>query len=324
MNRKRKVKLYNLRGEPEPNFNQIVCDWLEGMIEIKEHQPPKQLSSLLKSYKDALNNIVTASPSQVEGGKCDQVLMSNLTKIMFGDDITSQIRDRLKDENINPAGFRSTISQSVAKNTGENFVNIIVWAIANYLSHQDEILVDKGVPPALKSLIKLRRSFTDITGEERILEIPIECDFCIFSRSNPQNAIICSAKTRLKEIFHIGTMWKIFFDMIDDDYCLSKWNLSKVVPEASTKNMLYVFITADMIHKEGKNTQGADVERDEPRNLIAVDASFFDYVFVSKTGISHVSNTLNLLGKREALFHELGCLLDLIEQKFNREIFSPD
>ena len=36
------------------------------------------------------------------------------------------------------------------------------------------------------------------------------------------------------------------------------------------------------------------------------------YVFVSKTGISRVSNTLNLLGKREALFYELGCLLDLI------------
>ncbi|MEY3868468.1 MAG: hypothetical protein RLZZ338_2359 [Cyanobacteriota bacterium] len=33
-------------------------------------------------------------------------------------------------------------------------------------------------------------------------------------------------------------------------------------------------------------------------------------IFVSKTGISRVSNTLNLLGKREALFHELGCLLD--------------
>jgi hypothetical protein len=47
-----------------------------------------------------------------------------------------------------------------------------------------------------------------------------------------------------------------------------------------------------------------------------MDASFFDYVFVSKTGISHVSNTLKLSGIREALFHELGCLIDMTEQKF--------
>ena len=70
-----------------------------------------------------------------------------------------------------------------------------------------------------------------------------------------------------------------------------------------------------MVAKGGRKTQGSDVERPQPRNLIAMDASFFDYVFVSKTGIPHVANTI-ALGTRGALFHELGCLTKLIEQKF--------
>src|SRR6185503_15231338 len=113
------------------------------------------------------------------------------------------------------------------------------------------------------------------------------------------NAIVVSAKTRLKEIFHVGTMWKLLFDMLDDDYCLDKWGLSGPTGEIK---MRYVFATADNIPAGGKQTQGPDVERAEVRNLIAMDASFFDYVFVSKSGIDHVSPTLNVSLGREALF----------------------
>jgi len=70
-----------------------------------------------------------------------------------------------------------------------------------------------------------------------------------------------------------------------------------------------------MVKEGGRKSQGPDVEREEPRNLIAMDASFFDYVFVSKSDIPHVSATLELPDK-EALFHELGCLWNLVEQKF--------
>lgn len=322
MTRKRKINLYNRQGEPERNFNQLVVSWLDGSQSIKEHQTPKQFESLLAAYNRELKTIIETSAQEIEKWKAHQVLLSNLTKILFGDDITAQVRQRLVDENINPGGFRSTISQSVAKNTGENFVNIIVWAIADALSHQDEVLIDKGVPPALKKILKLTKVFTNAEGEERRLELPVECDFCIFSRSNPENAIIASAKTRLKEVFHIGTMWKLIFDMIGDDYCYTKWNIKPLIEGVSVENMLYVFATADMIHEKGVNTQGPDVERDTIRNLIAADASFFDYVFVSKQTISHVSTTLNLGSGREKLFHELGCLLDLIEQKYAKIGFS--
>ena len=110
-------------------------------------------------------------------------------------------------------------------------------------------------------------------------------------------------------------MWKIFFDMINDQNSLDKWNLN-TNDGADLRKTLYLFVTADMVKKGAKKSQGGDVERDEPRNLIAMDASFFDYVMVSKTGISHVSESLNLTSKKESLFHELGCLIDLIEQKF--------
>ena len=45
-----------------------------------------------------------------------------------------------------------------------------------------------------------------------------------------------------------------------------------------------------------------------------------EYVFVSKRGIPHLASTLSLGQRREAMFHELGCLLDLVQQKFNVDI----
>jgi len=129
-------------------------------------------------------------------------------------------------------------------------------------------------------------------------------------------------------------MWKLFFDIQSDQYCLDRWrlkttphqkpgtllaSLEEAVPvaEARKLDMLYVFATADLI-PPSKRGQGPDIVREDPRNLIKMDASFFDYVFVSHTGdrFKHISSSLNLQGGRETLFHELGCLLDLIEQKF--------
>ena len=140
----------------------------------------------------------------------------------------------------------------------------------------------------------------------------------IFLRSDPSKVILISAKTRLKEVFHIGTMWKLLFDTLDDPHCLAKWGLARD-SNISVSDMLYVFATADMVKEGGTNSQGPDVDRIKPRNLIAMDASFFDYVFVSKSGIPHVENTIDLTD-RGALFHELGCIVDLIEKKFTIDL----
>ncbi|MMZ49039.1 hypothetical protein D1872_107250 [compost metagenome] len=315
------VRLYK-EGKPCENFNQRIKNWLEMREVLKEHATPKAFESLRKLYSQNLDELLLVSENPNDRWSAHRNLLSNLTNVMYGIDIAAELAPRLSPESINLSGFRTALSQGAAKNTGENFINIIVYILADILSNQDEVLVVKGLPPMLREPLTLKRIFTRKDGVMREIKIPIEGDLCVFSRSNPFNAIVVNAKTRLKEIFHIGTMWKIFFDMIDDDYLLNKWGLRKdpALPSVLSTNMHYVFITADMIKTDGTNTQGGDVERDDVRNLIAMDASFFDYVFVSKQNISHVSNSIDINSEREALFHELGCLLDMINQKFNINI----
>jgi hypothetical protein len=240
-------------------------------------------------------------------------MLSSLTDLLFGDDISATLAARLSQERINQQGVRSALAQGFVKNTGENFINVIVYALADLLSGQDDVLVDKGLPVPVRPFITTKRSFTGADGTIREISIPIECDIAIWHRQRPAEAIIVSAKTRLKEVFHIGTMWKLLYDMLGDDYCRTKWGLAGPTEKP---DMLYVFATADMVRPTGTRTQGPDVERDTVRNLIAMDASFFDYVFVSKAKIAHVSETLDLRKGREALFHELGCLVSLISQRF--------
>lgn len=312
MARRRVPRLYGDGGAPNPGFNAMVKGWLELSLVVAEHSPPKAFDTVREAYDLALRALLNA-PEPLNKVAAHKFLLSSLTDLLFDVDLSAELAARLPAAKINDAGFRTTLAQAVAKNAGENFTNAIVYALSDALGGQDEVLVDKGLPPHLRQNLTLKRTFHGTTGEPRVLEIPIETDLCIFSRSDPTTAIIVSAKTRLKEVFHIGTMWKLLFDMIGDEPTLKKWGL-----EASNagKNMLYVFATADMISKGGRKTQGPDVEREQPRNLIAMDASFFDYVFVSKRGIPHVAGTVNLKGGREALFHELGTILDLIAQHF--------
>jgi hypothetical protein len=305
-----KQPLYDAEGIPVEGFNRLVGGWLDGSVKVREHKPPAQFDKLRDAYDTALDALEkTGLPRREAHVK----LLSELTDLSQGQDLSTALAKRLSAGPINEGGFRSALSQGFAKNTGENFINLIVYALADILGDQDEVLVDKGRPRPLGELLTLRREFTTPDGSSRELTIPIESDLAVWRRSDPGDAIVVSAKTRLKEVFHVGTMWKLFFDMLDDDYCQEKWGLEG--PEGASK-MRYVFATADNVPKGGSKTQGGDVERDEVRNLIAADASFFDYVFVSKSGIPHVSGTLDLDSGREALFHELGCLVGMIEQQF--------
>lgn len=287
----------------------MVNEWLSDRLTPAEHSPAVAFEPVRRQYDARLATF----PGGENQREIHRALLSNLTNLLLGVDITGHLGRRLSGELLNDGGgFRSAQSQGAAKNNGENFVNAIVYALSDLLAGQDEILIDKGVPPRLKDALHLKRTVR-LAGGEEILQIPIECDFAIYQRSNPLNAIVISAKTRLKEVFHVGTMWKLFFDMTGDDYCKAKWSLSST---AEVSEILYCFATADMVPPGGAATQGPDVERPSPRNLIKMDASFFDYVFVSKPAIGHVSSRLDLSRGREALFHELGCLIDLIEQKF--------
>lgn len=299
-------RLYDAKTKvPVDGFNALVVRWLKDEVFIHEHKPAAAFSPVRTIYDQEI--------SLLGGGRdAHRELLSRLTPLLLNVDLSTHLQSRLLGDLINETGFRTALSQGQAKNNGENFVNTIVYALAQLLSHQDDVLVQKGTPPGLQASLCLKRKVKLASGEQE-LRIPIECDFAIFRRSDPTDAVVVSAKTRLKEVFHIGTMWKLLFDMVSDDYCERKWQLTS---GGSTANIEYCFATADMIPPKGTKTQGPDVERDKPRNLIAMDASFFDYVFVSKAKISHVSDTLDYAGSKEALFHELGCILDLVEQKF--------
>lgn len=306
-------RLYDKTGKPTPNFNRTVNGWLTGSADVVEHKPPKAFAGVRNAYDKSFRSYVKKGFSKKDSHR---KVLSNLTTLLFSVDINDEMDISLTSSTINLTGFRSARSQGMAKNAGENFINALAYALSDMLADQDEILVDKGMPPHLRELLTLKRRFVGTNGTTRDLELKVEVDLCIFSKKNPLDAIVISGKTRLKEVFHIGTMWKLFFDMIGDTYCLKKWGLMGTTREP---NIIYAFATADMIAEGGQNTQGPDVGETGVRNLIALDASFFDYVFVSKTypkAASHVSASLNLKKGREALFHEMGCLLDLVEQKF--------
>jgi hypothetical protein len=310
--RTRHIALYSKGNDPIPDFNRTVLKWLRDEARVRGHQPTAAFTPVRVAY-DALLNALLGSGS-VSREIAHKQLLSQLTPMLLGIDITQHISARLSASLINTSGFRTTLAQGAAKNNGENFVNAIVYAIADLLRDQDEVLVDKGAPPGLKTALTLSRSVPLAGRDPLTVKIPIECDFSIFSRKDPTVAIAISAKTRLKEVFHIATMWKMLLDTIGDEHCENKWGLTS---NGALKDVTYCFATADMIPPKGNKTQGPDVEREAPRNLIAMDASFFDYVFVSKADIGHVARTLQFRApQKEALFHELGCLIDLIKQKF--------
>lgn len=311
--RVRKTKLYEDTG-PAIEFNKKVIKWLNGSIKVREHSTPAAFSSLLEAYIGHFNNL----SDQLSKKDKHLLLLNQITNIMMNIDLSEELSSRLSPELINTTGFRTTLAQGAAKNNGENFVNIIVYIIADLLKDQDEILIDKGLCKDLKDALTLKKS-ANVLGNNLDITIPIEGDFCIFSRTNPRKAIVASLKTRLKEVFHVGTMWKLFFDMLNDNRSLQKWGLERM-SHTGNEDLTYIFITADMVPSTGRNSQGPDVEREMPRNLIAMDASFFDYVFVSKENIPHVASQLAYESARESLFHELKCLISLIEQKFRVQL----
>lgn len=303
-----KIVLYDANGNPEADFNKRVLQWLNGVGVVKEHQPLKAFASLRTQIDVVANAVMKKGESKQDAYK---TVLNILTKMMLGIDLQSELRARLDAETINDKGFRSALSQGVAKNNGENFVNAIVYCLCRTYEDSDEILIDKGCPPRIKKILHLKRIVPLLSGEKTI-EINVECDFAIFSRRNPERAIALSAKTRLKEVFHIGTMWKLFFDTIGDPVSLEKWSLRG---HSSKPQISYCFATADMIPEGGAKTQGPDVPCDsDARNLIQMDASFFDYVYVSKTG-SKIASAVNIrANKKEGLFHSMGCLIDHINQ----------
>lgn len=302
----KKTHLY-LAGAPAPQFNKLVLSWLKGELEVYEHAPPRAFDGLRKAYDDLRGELVAKGASKLDSHK---KVLSTLTDLMLGTDLRTKLLELLGDRAYD-GGFRSALAQGLAKNVGENFTNAIVYGLADLLCDQDEVLVDKGLCAPVKPLVRIQRPIA-LSHQNENLDVLIEVDFAIWRRDAPDDAIVGSAKTRLKEIFHIGTMWKLFFDMIDDPAAKQKWGLVAAGP---TTNMDYVFATADLIGGKAERSQGPDISDSGVRNMIKFDASFFDYVFVSKSG-TQMSSTLDLAAGRETLFHELGCLVDLTAQKF--------
>lgn len=298
--------LYSL-GTPDA-FNSRVVSWLEGRQQISNHDPPKTFRYLIDPYNDMIRELREGGD-----GNPNKTILNNLTKLLMNPDIKRHLKEVYGDDT--NEGFRSDLSQALAKNVGENFVNLIVYNLASNL-RSTGLCVDKGLPPKLKQEMTLKM---DALGGP--IAIPIEGDLCIFRYEDQTQAIVLNAKTRLKEISHIGALWSILEDIAKDESMMKKWGI--VPPARKLKDVAYCFATADMIPPGRKKTQGPDIERDKPRNLIRMDAAFFDWFFVSKSGIKHTGKSIGEDLERTTLFHELATIYDLIEHKFKVKVF-PD
>jgi len=175
-----KVSLYHLytkTNEPCPNFNYYVAEWLDDTLRLKEHKPAKAFAPLRSAYNALFETTRQVPENQsLSEWQIHRKLLSTLTNIMLKTDIRS-VLTHLSAENINIGGFRSALSQGMAKNTGENLANIIVYVLAKMLAHQDEVLVDKGSALPLRPHLTLYRTFQGAkTGEEE-LDLPIEGDY---------------------------------------------------------------------------------------------------------------------------------------------------
>ncbi|MGA2795875.1 MAG: hypothetical protein ABSE69_20690, partial [Roseiarcus sp.] len=249
MSRAKITRLYNEKDKPVQDFNGLVHRWLRGELRVREHQSPKTFEGMRVAFDEGIELAEKAGSSRRDA---HVTALSNMTTLLFSHDLVAELQKRLALTTVNTSGFRTTLGQGFAKNIGENFVNQIVYSLADLLRQQDNILVDKGLPPALSHALELKR-VVHLGNSSREIKIPIEGDLSIFERENPHNAIVVNAKTRLKEVFHIGTMWSILFDMIGDQYCMDKWNLQSNV-SGPLDDVLYVFATADMVNAGGNKT----------------------------------------------------------------------
>ncbi len=165
-----RVRLYDANGEPNSEFNKRVWGWLDSSIEVKEHQRPAQFEQLRAAYDEAHSALLATG---LDPTGAHSKLLSELTELIQGQDLSKALSSRLSAAPINETGFRTALSQGFAKNAGENFINVIVYALAQIFGDQDRILVDKGTPPPLRELLTLRRVFQTSDGDQRDIVIPI-------------------------------------------------------------------------------------------------------------------------------------------------------
>src|SRR5438874_991534 len=117
----KRTRLYGLQGIPRPDFNLVIKGWLDCELNLREHSRPAAFEGVREAY-------VSAVTAAMEGGlslrDAHRAALSGLTAMLFGHDLAAELRGRLSGDTVNPAGFRTTLSQGVAKNVGENFVNV--------------------------------------------------------------------------------------------------------------------------------------------------------------------------------------------------------
>jgi len=118
-----KVQLYS-GGSPVRGFNPLIKRWLDGTVALREHKPPAAFAGIRDAYRKA---IVEQMSLGLRKREAHRQALSNLTKLLFGHDLATELKARLAPDLVNAAGFRSTLSQGFAKNVGENFVNLIVY-----------------------------------------------------------------------------------------------------------------------------------------------------------------------------------------------------
>jgi len=135
-----RANLYSC-SNPE-SFNKSVIRWLRGEVQISNHSQPIAFRPYIYAYEDLKRKL-----NESRGKPPQREILNHLTDILLSVDLKKELSKRLSDET--GSGFRSALSQGLAKNMGENFVDLIVYNLAEGLGNSG-IVVDKGVPPLLK------------------------------------------------------------------------------------------------------------------------------------------------------------------------------
>src|SRR5262249_38235215 len=156
------------------DFNSLVLGWLQERLIVREHRPPAAFTELRHAYDLEVDNVRAISKTRLPTWQAHKAVLSNLTELMLGHDVTGLLSKRLSAESINPGGFRTALAQGVAKNTGENFINAITYGLAACLAHQDVVLVDKGLPPPLRPFLEFSKRFTGRLSGPRAISIKLE------------------------------------------------------------------------------------------------------------------------------------------------------
>ncbi|RYD61946.1 MAG: hypothetical protein EOP84_35105, partial [Verrucomicrobiaceae bacterium] len=161
--RKARNVLFHFHGKDGPvkAFNAQVLRWLrnecpEGYTK-HDKKAPEYFPELITVHEKRIAELRETLPANASDATVLRESLNFLSQSMAESKLKDAIGEKHSSENYNQVGSRTPLSQSLSKNLGENFVNLIVFTLATLLEGQDEVLVEKNLPAHVKHYLGLGR-----------------------------------------------------------------------------------------------------------------------------------------------------------------------